>query len=210
MRFADLDAVTVDGYGTLLTLTDPVPKLQRALAERGIERTAAEIEQAFAAEASYYRPRSHLGHDEASLAELQRDCVAVFLEAVGAGLDPASFVTPYMTALEFSAVPNAVGTLEDLGRNGLRLAVVSNWDCSLPLQLTKLGLDRFFSTVVTSAEIGHPKPDPAPFRLALERLGVQPERALHVGDGTEDEEGARAAGMRFAPAPLAAAFEGWE
>ena len=36
--------------------------------------------------------------------------------------------------------------------------------------------------------------------LAL--LGVEPGRALHVGDSPEDEDGARAAGMRFAAAPL--------
>jgi HAD superfamily hydrolase (TIGR01509 family) len=209
MRFAELDAVTVDGYGTLLTLANPVSKLRRALAKRGFERTASEVERAFAAEASYYRPRSHLGHDEVSLFELRRDCVAVFLEAVDANLDPASFVTPYITALEFTALPGAVGTLEKLTGQGLRLAVVSNWDCSLPLHLSRLDLDRLFSTVVTSADVGRPKPDPAPFRLALERLDVQPERALHVGDESEDEEGARAAGMRFAPAPLTAAFESW-
>jgi HAD superfamily hydrolase (TIGR01509 family) len=61
--------------------------------------------------------------------------------------------------------------------------------------------------VVTSAEVGLPKPDPAVFRRALELLGVRPERALHVGDSESDETGARAAGMRFAPAPLAAAVE---
>jgi FMN phosphatase YigB (HAD superfamily) len=38
--------------------------------------------------------------------------------------------------------------------------------------------------------------------LALERLGVPPGRALHVGDEPADEEAARAAGMRFAWAPL--------
>ena len=42
--------------------------------------------------------------------------------------------------------------------------------------------------------------------VALERLRVRPERALHVGDSAADEQGARAAGMRFAPAPLAEAF----
>ena len=57
--------------------------------------------------------------------------------------------------------------------------------------------------VVTSAEAGAPKPDPAIFRLALTRLGVSPERALHVGDSPADEEGAHAAGMQFRPAPLA-------
>ena len=34
-------------------------------------------------------------------------------------------------------------------------------------------------------------------------------RALHVGDEDEDEQGAAAAGVRFAPAPLATAFAGW-
>ena len=53
------------------------------------------------------------------------------------------------------------------------------------------------------------KPDPAAFSLALGRLRVEPERALHVGDEGEDAEGAAAAGIRFAEAPLSAAFEGW-
>jgi putative hydrolase of the HAD superfamily len=66
-----------------------------------------------------------------------------------------------------------------------------------------------FSAIVTTAEAGAPKPEPGVFRLALERLRVEPARALHVGDEPGDESGARAAGMRFAPAPLTSAFEGW-
>jgi FMN phosphatase YigB (HAD superfamily) len=41
------------------------------------------------------------------------------------------------------------------------------------------------------------------FALAVERLGAAPERTVHVGDARADEEGARAAGLRFEPAPLA-------
>jgi FMN hydrolase / 5-amino-6-(5-phospho-D-ribitylamino)uracil phosphatase len=52
------------------------------------------------------------------------------------------------------------------------------------------------------------KPDPAPFLAALERLGVEPGRTVHVGDHPpHDEAGARGAGMRFEPAPLPAAVE---
>ena len=83
----------------------------------------------------------------------------------------------------------------------LRLAVVSNWDCSLPERLGQLGLRRF-DAIVSSAEAGVPKPEPEPFLLALERLETAPERTLHVGDEPVDEQGARAVGMRFAPAPL--------
>jgi len=40
------------------------------------------------------------------------------------------------------------------------------------------------------------------------KLGVDPVRALHVGDDpVHDEQAARKAGLHFAPAPLAAAVE---
>jgi putative hydrolase of the HAD superfamily len=209
MRFADLDAVTVDGYGTLVTLRDPAGALVRALAEHGVERSEEDAAAAFAAEASYYRPRSHLGRDDSSLAELRRECVAVFLREARAALDPDTFVEAFIGALRFEPVAGARETLGQLRARGLRLAVVANWDRSLHEHLEQLGLAELFDTIVTSAEAGAAKPDPAPFRLALERLGVQANRSLHVGDEPADEEGARAAGMHFAPAPLQTAFQGF-
>jgi putative hydrolase of the HAD superfamily len=200
---ADLDAVTIDAFGTLITLRDPIVALGDALRARGVERTSAQVAAAFAAEGEYYRPRSHEGADEASLALLRRDCAAVFLGALEADLDPAEFARPYVAALEFEPMPGAAEAVSQLRRLGLRLAVVSNWDVALREHLEQLGLARDFEAVVTSAEAGAPKPDPRIFRLALDRLGVAPERALHVGDSPADEEGAHAAGMTFAPAPLA-------
>ena len=197
-----VDAVTIDAYGTLVTLRDPVPALVDALRERGVERTSAQVAAAFQAEVEYYVPRSHEGRDEATLALLRRDCALVFLDAAGAALDPAEFAPAFVGSLEFEPVPGAVETVGLLAGRGLRLAVVSNWDVGLRRHLERLGLDL---PVVTSAEAGAPKPDPAIFRLALERLGTAPGRAMHVGDSEADAEGARAAGMRFAPAPLAEA-----
>ena len=52
MRFADLDAVTIDAFGTLAGLTDPVPALGDALRERGIARPPEAIAAAFATAAS--------------------------------------------------------------------------------------------------------------------------------------------------------------
>jgi HAD superfamily hydrolase (TIGR01549 family) len=84
--------------------------------------------------------------------------------------------------------------------------VVSNWDIGLREQLHGLGL--LDVPIVASGEVGAAKPDPAVFRHALELLGARPDRTLHVGDSEADADGARAAGMHFAPAPLAAAVEG--
>jgi putative hydrolase of the HAD superfamily len=195
LNLAELDAVTIDAYGTLVTLLDPVPALRASLAAGGVERDEAEVAAAFRAEVAYYTPRSH----EQPLADLRRRCVEVFLEAARAELDPDEFTQPFVDALVFEPLPGALETVTALRARGLALAVVSNWDETLPERLSAFPVD----TVVSSAEAGAPKPDPAIFRLALERLGVRPERALHVGDSAADEQGARAAGLAFAPAPLA-------
>jgi putative hydrolase of the HAD superfamily len=209
MRFAELDAVTIDGYGTLLHLTDPVPPLRAALEARGVRRGKDEVERAFRAEVAHYRPHAHTGRDADSLAALRRDCVRVFLRDLGDPLEPDEFVDAFMGSLVFELVPGALEAIRTLRRENLRLGVVANWDCDLPTHLERLGLHGLFDTVVTSARAGAAKPDPAIFELALRELGARPERALHVGDEAVDEEGARAAGLAFAPAPLSAAFAGW-
>jgi putative hydrolase of the HAD superfamily len=210
MRFPELDAVTVDGYGTLLQLTDPVPALQAALAERDVDRPDADVARAFRAEVAHYRPRAVAGRDAASLAALRRECVAVFLSDLGDPLEPDGFVDAFMGALVFEEVPGASETLQRLRQRGLKLGVVANWDYALPEHLERLGLAALVDTVVTSARAGAAKPDPAIFVLALRELGVPADRALHVGDEPCDEEGARAAGLAFAPAPLSTAFAGRE
>ncbi len=209
MRFAELDAVTVDGYGTLLRLRDPLPLLTAALERHGVERASDDIAAAFAAEVRHYRPRAHLARDGAALDALRLQCVGVFLDALAADLPPAAFVHDFLGSLVFEPVPGAAEALRELRRRRLLLAVVANWDCALEEHLRRTRLAPLFDTIVSSARAGVPKPDPAIFRLALTELGVAPSRALHVGDEPLDEEGARAAGMRFAAAPLASAFEGW-
>jgi HAD superfamily hydrolase (TIGR01509 family) len=209
MRFAELDAVTVDGYGTLLQLSDPVPAFGLALAVRGVERSSEQIAAAFRDEVAYYRPRAHEGRDAPSLAALRRECAGVFLHALDTPLAAEAFVDDFIAALVFEPIAGTAETLAALRTRGLRLAVVANWDCAMPEHLEAAGLLDCFDTVVTSARAGVAKPDPAIFELALHELGVAAERAVHVGDEPLDEQGARAAGLAFRPAPLATAFEGW-
>jgi putative hydrolase of the HAD superfamily len=209
MRFAELDAVTVDGFGTLVELVDPVPALDAALRAHGVEREPDAVRHAFAAEVAYYRPRAGTGRDRQSLAALRLECARVFLDAAEADLAAEAFVDAFMDAIVMEPMPGALETLRSLRKRGLELAVVSNWDIGLAGVLDRIGVAALFTAIVTTAEAGAVKPEPAVFRLALERLGVEPGRALHVGDEPEDAEGARAAGMRFALAPLTTAFEGW-
>ena len=93
--------------------------------------------------------------------------------------------------------PEAVEALSDLARRGIRLGVISNWDSRLPALLSALGLNAHFECVVSSAAAGYEKPHPAIFHAGLQALGVEPSRALHVGDRLEEDyEGAIGAGLQ--------------
>jgi FMN phosphatase YigB (HAD superfamily) len=196
LELADFDAVTLDAYGTLLELDDPVG----ALAEIVPKFERADVAGAFREEAAYYAAHAHEGRDGRTLAKLRADCTDVFNRALGSRVTPEQFAG----ALRFRFLPGALEAADGLRRRGLEVAVVSNWDIELRDHLAPLDV-----VVVTSAEAGVPKPDPAPLRLAIDRLRVGPSRTLHIGDGEADRESAAAAGTAFAPAPIDEALAQW-
>lgn len=88
--------------------------------------------------------------------------------------------------------------LDRVGALGLRRAVVSNSDGRAEGHLRHTGVLDGIEFVVDSGLVGVEKPDARVFRIALDRLDVDPSRALYVGDlRSVDEAGARAAGMHF-------------
>jgi HAD superfamily hydrolase (TIGR01509 family) len=196
---ADLDGVTVDAYGTLVTLVDPIPTLTAALSERGVDRDHETVAHGFRAEVAHYTQHSASGHDDAGLATLQQDCARVFLDAVGADLDAAEFAPVYAGAMHFDVLPGVVTALERLRSLGLSLAVVANWDLTLRRLLDEIALTPYFQAVVHAAR----KPAPEGVLRALAELQIDPARALHIGDDEVDELAARAAGTRYAKTPLA-------
>ena len=198
MKAADLDAITLDAHGTLVTLADPVPALMNVLSDRGVERTKQAVLAGFRTEVAHYASRASEGHDEEGLARLQRECVGVFLDAVGADIDPFEFTPAYVGALHFEVLPGVFESLERLQALGLALAVVANWDLSLQRLLGEAGLAPYFRVMVHAAR----KPAPDGLLRALGDLGIDPARALHIGDDGADRDAAAAARMRFAPAPV--------
>jgi putative hydrolase of the HAD superfamily len=182
-------AVLIDALGTLVQLEPPWTHLARELGTAPDERMV----RAVRAEMGYYKEHSHEGRDPASLAELRGRCAAVLSAELGREVS----VETMMSAIRFRAYPDAAPALAALRELGLAVICVSNWDISLPEVLERCGLDDAVDGVVTSAEVGARKPDPAIFRPALELAGCTPGEALYVGDTpAEDLEAARAAGIR--------------
>jgi phosphoglycolate phosphatase len=58
-----------------------------------------------------------------------------------------------------------------------------------------LGLTDYFAAIVGPDTIGIAKPDPAPYRETLRRMGAEGARSLLVGDSETDVLTARAAGV---------------
>ncbi len=94
--------------------------------------------------------------------------------------------------------PEAVRVLDELKRQGLIVAVISNTeDGRLIDSLEACGISDRFDLLVDSKLVGHRKPDAAIFRLALERLSLEPNETAYVGDSyASDALAACASGLR--------------
>jgi putative hydrolase of the HAD superfamily len=95
--------------------------------------------------------------------------------------------------------PGAWDTLGQLQGAGLRLFLVTDGrGTTQRAKVEALGLARWFDPMIFTGELpeGCGKPDPYPFLLACQRLGLAPARCAYVGDNPErDFAGPRSLGM---------------
>jgi len=78
-----------------------------------------------------------------------------------------------------------------------RLGLVTSGDRDrVTQQLRQFRLTRVFGARVCSGDTPEKKPHPAPLRLALRQLSLEPSACVYVGDSPEDLEMARRAGVR--------------
>jgi HAD superfamily hydrolase (TIGR01509 family) len=99
-------------------------------------------------------------------------------------------------AHELEALSGLLDFMEEAKNRGLSLALVTNAPVeNVEAILLALELEKFFDEVVLSDEVGPVKPDPAPYRAALDRLGVAPEEALAFEDSTSGIASAVGAGI---------------
>ncbi len=97
---------------------------------------------------------------------------------------------------ELEPLPGLLDFMEEAKSRGLSLVLVTNApEENVQAILLALELNEFFDEVVLSDEVGIVKPDPAPYRAALDRLGVAPEEALAFEDSTSGIASAVGAGI---------------
>lgn len=203
------EAVTFDCWNTLICEEDPelahalrVTRLREAAEQAGRPVSPEEATRAF--DSAWHRNMQLRRAGEASGARevAQWSLAALELEADEQTLD--SLVTAFEEAShtgEVVALEGARETLEALRAVGIPCALVCDTGLTpgrvVREHLDRLGLLENLAVQAFSDEVGVLKPDPQMFRVALEPLGVSPERALHVGGLRHtDVAGARNLAMR--------------
>jgi putative hydrolase of the HAD superfamily len=176
---------------------------RQGLADCGIEVAESELEQALLAETSkggWWLSEEPFDPTEAeSFARIKQ-----FDSLVLGRLGYPDLADDIFRAIEAAfarraawyVYPDVEPAVAAMQEGGLRLAVISNWVWGGPELIHDLQLARHFETLVVSARVGFQKPHEGIFRLALERMRVNPVDAIHVGDSyAADVLGARRVGI---------------
>ncbi|MGN0663635.1 MAG: HAD family hydrolase [Negativibacillus sp.] len=91
--------------------------------------------------------------------------------------------------------PQAESCLKQLHAK-YHIGIIANQTIGTAQRLENFGLLKHIDLVISSAEEGVKKPDPAIFRLALERAGCLPQEAVMIGDRLDNDiEPVKALGM---------------
>lgn len=205
------DAVIIDLDGTLVdTMGDFVVAVNLMLHDMRlspVDRTVVEVRVGKGSEHLVHSVLNHVlqqpvqgscainneanGANESSEPDQASQAAALFDAAF------ASYQRHYraINGQQAAAYPGVVDGLLGLQRTGLKLACLTNKPLAFAQDLLRLtSLDGFFPVVFGGDSFERKKPDPLPLLKTCNALGVLPERALMVGDSSNDARAARAAG----------------
>lgn len=156
------------------------------------ERTAAEL-----------GPHSEYEDSDDAFAAVFRDLARLGLSLAGLPSAADELIERFVLRMgdwdRWRVYAEVADELTSLRAQGVTLIAVSNAATDMPAFLEHLGIAQHLDAVLVSASEGRRKPDRRMFERALERAGVAPHEALHVGDmGLEDVLGARNVGVTAA------------
>ncbi len=116
------------------------------------------------------------------------------------GLAPEEALAAYrrFVTARFALEPEVEGALRWLRERGCRIGLVSNESVArINAFMEKTHGDALFDEIMVSEAVGHEKPDPAIFREALRRLGVEAPQLVMFGDNEVADGACRELGIRF-------------
>ena len=189
-------AVIFDLFGTLVRQF-PGAAFRRSLARMGeaLGLSADTMHDLWTGKETYIR--RHKGGSPTLADELRATCAAVGVTPTDEGVDEALRVRYEFTRATLVPRDDAVATLQQLRKMGLRVGLISDCSQDVPELWRKTPFVPLFDVTVFSCDVHMKKPEPQIYQHACKTLGVEPPSCIYVGDGCSNElTGARAVGMR--------------
>ncbi len=194
-----VDGVLFDFHGTLAQVEDAVTWVLAAAASCGTEldrlRATALADRLVMAGRpggpAPYRVPPHLADvyaDRDLYGHCHRAAYTGLAATVPAPVDglPEALYERMLLPQGWQPYADTAATLRELRSAGVPVAVVSNIGFDIRPHFAAWGLTDLVDAFVLSFEVGRCKPDPGIFLKACAAIGVDPQRALMVGDSTAD------------------------
>ena len=130
------------------------------------------------------------------------DSIDAVLFDVGDTLVHAATPGTPVSDLQVRLRDDVLADLHELSRRGLRLGAVTDTATmsgdDVRVLLEPSGVAALLTVIVSSCDVGAPKPEPTSLIAALADLGVDASRTLYIGDRVIDRDAAASAGAHFA------------
>jgi putative hydrolase of the HAD superfamily len=202
-----IKAVIFDWFSTLAHYDPPREQLQaQVLRELGFNVSLTNIQRALVlADRDLYAEFSELSLEDGSPEER----IQTFIRhqqgiMTRAGIDADTVLAEKAIARlgelnagrRFALFDDVIPTIRMLKERRLVTGLLTNIPRGIQEICQELGLEPYLDFIISPAEAGADKPNPAIFHLALERAGVEASDAIYIGDQyLQDMVGARNAGI---------------
>lgn len=98
---------------------------------------------------------------------------------------------------EWRLYDETIEFMGELKNRDMKIGLLSNWDHSAREILGKLGLSKYFDSIIISSEIGVEKPAREAFQHSLKDIASTAEESFYVGDNFYDDvKGGNQAGLK--------------
>ncbi len=187
----DKKAILFDLDGTLVdSVPDLAVALNQMLVTLGRETFEEEVIRGWVGNGAQMLVRRGLSGkvdpDDTLDEALLNEALSVFLKAYENNL-----------CIDTKCYPKVLSTLEILKDRGYRMVVVTNKPFAFVAPLLEgLGMESFFEFSVGGDSLSVKKPDPMPLLHACERLGLDVDECVMIGDSKNDLLAANAARMQ--------------
>jgi beta-phosphoglucomutase len=179
----ELEAVIWDMDGVLAdTARYHFLAWQKTFAKRGIKFTDEDFKRGFGVRNDAII-RNVLGEKttQAEIEAIAKEKEAAFRRIIGKDIKP---------------LPGAIELLGQLHDKGVKMAIASSTVmANIRLIVSRLGIEKYFETVITGHDVTEGKPSPQVFLLAAQRLGVAPQNCLVFEDAVAGVKAAKSAVM---------------